>query len=446
MVNGVDVWKRSESRHFEFRSRTLDPEKGVIDLVYALDGIELVETLRFPCLQVNDPARRLPAIERALDLLHWVAGISYWKAGCPASMTFNDRSPDAWQAHWLTRLYRRGLAEFAFRNGLNGDQWTLFSSSTEPSDTRPERIGLARRSLLPLGGGKDSLVAWSRLVDAGEQPDTMQIGSSSVIERIGRSLEGHHWVIGRKLDPLLGTLNRQGAWNGHVPVTAINSSIGVLAALCLDYDRVVFANERSADEASLIDGSGREVNHQFSKSFEFEVMLDDWISRYIAPDLKVFSILRRERELAVCREFAGLERFHSLFASCNRNFHLDGPRTERWCGECPKCLFVFLGLAPFLTPHHLQSIFGRDLLADPKRIDGFAGLLALDGVKPLECVGEANEARAAIIALADQPRWSDHVVVLALNERLSGISVPKLNSLCRPGGPHRIPPEWSDAA
>jgi len=267
-----------------------------------------------------------------------------------------------------------------------------------------------------------------------------------VIERIGRQLEGRHWMVARKLDPKLGRLNDQGAWNGHVPVTAINAAICVLAALLMDYDRVVFANERSADEASLVDESGRPVNHQFSKSFEFERMLDEWIRRSIEPELKVFSILRRDRELAICKEFSDLVEFHSVFASCNRNFHLQGPRTDRWCGQCPKCLFVFLGLAPFMEPARLTAIFGRDLLADPERVDGFAQLLALDGAKPLECVGEADEARAAIMALAGSGPWSEHVVVDMLARRLSQTPVPTIRQLCRPAGDHLIPAEWLHAA
>ncbi len=446
-------WDRSSSRRFVFVSRTLSADHASVELVYELDGIRLVEKLEFPAVQVSISARRIPAIERALDLLHWVAGVSYWKAGCPLDVGFGSRSPDGWQAAWLNRLYREGLAEFAYCNGLNRDHWSRIFSADSGSDpdaeldrTTPERSGLARRTLLPLGGGKDSLVAWSRLVRTGDQPDTVQIGSSPVIERIGRSLEGDHWMVRRALDPRLQDLNRAGAWNGHVPVTAINAAICVLAALLMDYDRVVFANERSANEASLEDASGNPVNHQFSKSLEFEVMLDEWVGRYIEPDLKVFSILRQDRELAICREFADQTRFHPLFASCNRNFHLDGPRIDRWCGRCPKCLFVFLGLAPFMSPASLSAIFGRDLLEDSDLTEGFAQLLALDGVKPLECVGEAEEARAAVKALAGKTQWMDHDVVQALSSRLAGIHVSDLEEVCRPGGRHLIPPECLHAA
>jgi hypothetical protein len=155
--------------------------------------------------------------------------------------------------------------------------------------------------------------------------------------------------------------------------------------------------------------------------------------------MTVFSLLRRDRELAVCREFAHLRQFHQVFSSCNRNFHLDGPRTGRWCCDCPKCRFVYLGLAPFLPPARLQEIFTADLLDDERQLEGFRQLLALDGQKPFECVGEAAEARSAILALSRRADWSGHVVVRSLAPLLNGLNVPELEDLCQPAGPHLIP-------
>lgn len=435
----VAAWRPETSRRFVFLDRHFDAAAGEVCLDYALDGIHLRETLILP------PARpgrqRGPAIEAALNLLHWIAGISYWKAGCPEELVFGHHQPSQEQAAWLTQLYRQGLAEFAYRNGLDPDRFPEFpGSDSQPSSA--ETVGLSRRTLVPMGGGKDSLVAWSRLNDRADQCRPVQVGTARLIQRLGETLADDHLVIPRHLDPVLPRLNARGAWNGHVPVTAINAAVLVLAALVLDYDQVAFANERSADEATLHDQQGRAVNHQFSKSFVFEQMLDDWIRRWIAADLRVFSLLRRDGELGVCREFARLEAWHGLFSSCNRNFHLDGPRTSRWCGRCPKCHFVFLGLAPFMTPQALTDIFGRDLLDDGEQLQGFADLLGLDGRKPFECVGEAIEARVALATLTTRPEWRDHAVIQALSPRLQGLDLPTLEQTCRASGPHLIPASW----
>ena len=425
---------------FCFVDRRFDFDRGQLDLIYRLDQLELTERLLLPGAPYLQRPERADAIEAALDLVHWIAGVSYWKAACPDELIFRDRPPDAWQAEGSADCARQGLAEFAFENQLDPGNFPAFPGDPRAAPAAPN-FDLAHRSLVPMGGGKDSLVAWERLRDRGESPDSVQIGSAPLIRKIGGQLPGEHWVIQRAIAPGLAEINRAGALNGHVPVTAINSAILTLLALVLDYDRVAFANERSASQASRIDDRGREINHQYSKSFAFEVLLADWIGRYVHPSLRVFSLLRRDRELAICREFSELDRWHGLFSSCNRNFHLDGPRVERWCGQCPKCVFVYLCLAPFMQPAELARIFGQDLLARPDLVGEFAELLALDGFKPFECVGEAEEARAAVLALAGQSDWKDHVVVRELNERLAGIEVPSLETLCRPGGPHRIPEE-----
>ncbi len=431
-------WRREESACFRFVGRELDPVTGEIRLEYELDGIPLVEVLTLPDAPLTIPEHQAAAIESALDLLHWTAGVSYWKAGCPDKMLFAGHVPDLWQADWLSRLWREGLAEFAWCNRLDVDAWPRFEGREQTAPSTLE-LGLGRRSLVPMGGGKDSLVALERLRAAGEKVTTVQVGSARLIADVAQVAGQTHRIVRRRVDPLLGELNRLGAFNGHVPITAINSAVLVVLALVSDHDRVVFANERSADEQTLTDEQGRAVNHQFSKSFVFERMLWQWIKRHIAADLEVFSILRRDRELAICREFAGLEQYHGVFSSCNRNFHLDGTRTERWCGQCPKCHFVFLALAPFLSPERLRGMFGRDLLADPDQVDGFGQLLALEGVKPFECVGEAVEARAALAALGGQPDWRDHVVVRALLPLLAGVDVPTIDELCHPGGECLIP-------
>ena len=440
----IDGWSPEGSRLFEFVGRELDVSTGRVALHYRLDAIPLTEVFELPRHLSEGRQRHAQSVESALDLLHWVAGASYWKAGCPDDIVFADRQPSPWQANALNQIWQGGLAEFAWHNGLDRRQWPVFHGHGEPA--RPGGVGILRqRSLVPMGGGKDSLVAWSRLARHGCLADSVQIGRSPLIRAVGETLGARHWVIGRQLDPALGALNAAGALNGHVPVTAINAAALALVALLLDYDRVVFANERSAEEATRLDAQGQPINHQFSKSFVFEALFDDWVRRYVHPGLRVFSLLRRDRELAICREFAALPEFHGHFSSCNRNFHLDGPRGGRWCGQCPKCHFVFLALAPFLSRADLVGIFGRNLLDDPSQWDGFRALLALDGSKPFECVGEAAEARAAVRALAANDEWAAAGLVSRLNQALEGQVVPSLASLCKPGGPHRIPEELLDA-
>jgi hypothetical protein len=248
-------------------------------------------------------------------------------------------------------------------------------------------------------------------------------------------------AIGRKLAPELAQMNRAGAMNGHVPVTAINSAILLCASILYGFRYIVFANERSADEATLVTVTGKEVNHQYSKSSDFEERFRRVIAEQVSPEIEYFSVLRPFSELEIVRYFSRMNRFHAVYSSCNRNFHLDGPRMDkRWCGNCPKCRFAALSLAVFMTPDQVTAIQGVDLLDDPGQVDGFRALCGLGRNKPFECVGEAGECRAALAALGSMDSWKGHAVVRALLPDLLSVSVPDFNSLLKPAGRHFIPP------
>ena len=432
----------SEIEGLEFTSREFDQDSGEVSLLWRLFGKGRALTLEERFCFGPGPGRipsHHPSFQAALDLLHWVAGVSYWKIACRGEVCFAADPPDAFQADALALVYQHGLAELAWRNRLEGRYWPEFDAVDKPVPDHVRALGLANRALVPMGGGKDSLVALERVRAVGITAETVQVGSAPLIGRVAERAGTRHHVIRRELAPELAAMNAAGALNGHVPITAINAAALVIAALLWDFDAVVFANERSADAPTLTTPDGRAVNHQFAKSFAFEQLLEQWIQRYIADDLAVFSLLRRDSELGICREFADLTAYHDVFSSCNRNFHLEGPRTTRWCGECPKCQFVFLAMAPFMDVERMRAIFGRDLLDEPGQSDAFAELLALDGPRPFECVGEAREARAALGALAADSRWREHAVVRDLGRRLRGIRLPDLATVMRAGGPALIP-------
>jgi UDP-N-acetylmuramoylalanine--D-glutamate ligase len=291
-----------------------------------------------------------------------------------------------------------------------------------------------------MGGGKDSLVGLRLVQQAGIEAQPVCVGASPLIAETVRVTGLPLLQIGRELAPGLAAMNRAGAWNGHVPVTAINSAILLCAALLYGYRYVVFSNERSADEATLRTADGREINHQYSKSSAFEVALRAEVARRVSPDLEYFSVLRPFSELAVVQRFAAMKPFHGVYSSCNRNFHLDGPRVEgRWCRDCPKCRFAALSLAVFLEPGEVRAILGGDLLDDPGQAEGYRALCELGRDKPFECVGEAGESRAALAALRAREVWRSHAVVRELAPELERIEVPALEPLLQPGGRHFIP-------
>lgn len=285
-------------------------------------------------------------------------------------------------------------------------------------------LDLPKRTLVPIGGGKDSLVAVEAIKSIGGEATAVWVGNSALIAACAERTGLPTLNIQRELAPALFELNRLGAWNGHIPVTAVNSAILVVAAILYGYDSIAFANERSASAATL-EYDGQQVNHQWSKGYAFEQLLGNWLHTHVASDLDYCSLLRPYSELAITRAFAKRTPYFDVFSSCNRNFKLLGPKpVDRWCGQCPKCHFVFLALAPFLPKPRLLSIFGRNLLDDEAQAGGFDALLEYQDHKPFECVGEGAEARAAMYALSQRPEWQEDTLV----ERFRSEILPQLDA------------------
>ena len=438
----MTTFDKSSIRAFRFVRCSFDAETGVARLVYAFDeGPELTETVTIPGAPFALDATRAQAVEQAVRLLHLITGVSYYKAAVPNEIRIEGYAIDAATAVLMEQVYVHGLGEFAYRNGLSLHGRVRFPVATQ-APAPAAAAGLREHALVAIGGGKDSLVSIEALRGAGVDQTVTWIGGSQLIAACAARTGLPTLNIGRALAPELFEYNRQGAWNGHIPVTAINSAIMVLAALLHGVDQVVFSNERSASYGSMIPGTG-EVNHQWSKGWAFESAFGAYVQSHVAADLQYYSLLRPLSELAVARQFARTDHYDAHFSSCNRNFHLLGERpTNRWCGVCPKCHFVFLALAPFMPKPRLVGIFGRNLLDDANQTGGFDALLEYQDHKPFECVGEGQESRAAMAALGDRPEWREDALVARFNREIRPQLDPAelaIAPLLEVGDEHRIP-------
>jgi hypothetical protein len=431
-----------------FRFVRRDHADGVVSLVYAFDdGPELVERIAFPDAPPLPPARAA-AFEAALDLLHLIAGVSYYKAGVPAQIRVESSTLDATTATFLDALYLHGLGEFAYQNKLDLRERIRFPSRHDGHRKSAPRVGLPRRTLVPIGGGKDSLVSVELLKKAGEDATAVWIGNSPLILACATRTQLPLLNIRREVAPLLFEYNRAGALNGHVPVTAVNSAILGVAAILYGFDAIAFSNERSASSATL-EYDGQPVNHQWSKGWEFERSLHALLHSHVAADLDYFSLLRPLSELAVAERFARVTRYDDVFSSCNRNFRILGPKpADRWCGQCPKCHFVFLALASFMPKPRLLQIFGRNLLDDGALAPGFDALIEYREHKPFECVGEGVESRAAFAVLTQRAEWREDALVARFADEIAPQLDPRelaLDALLVAQGEHLIPQRLVDA-
>jgi UDP-N-acetyl-alpha-D-muramoyl-L-alanyl-L-glutamate epimerase len=437
---GLAVFDPASFQSFRFIGCELD-EHGRVTLRYGLDErVEFIEEFELP---VRSPLAReqIESVEGLLALLHWVAGVSYFKTAVPQDVDCESGLPGPASAALLESLYSEGLGEHAFVNRLASVPHPRFPTTSQSTrqtvlaDRPPARV------LVPIGGGKDSAVAVETIRRSGCEMALFSVGDATAIARTAKVAGLPRLVAHRRLDPGLAELNRAGALNGHVPITAIVTCVATLTAALNGFDAVAMANERSASSGNLM-WNGIEINHQFSKSLRAERLLRSAVAE-TAPELVVFSVLRPASELAIARAFAGMSQYHDAFTSCNAVFRLDPAlRASSWCCDCPKCRFVFLVLAPFSEPAHLRQLFGRDLLEEEDQFDGFALLTATGGDKPFECVGEEQESLAAIRMLTADPRWAEHAVVRRLHAEVLSLhpsAVGSVDAALALGNDHCVP-------
>ncbi|MET0417829.1 MAG: hypothetical protein ABW022_17615 [Actinoplanes sp.] len=418
-----------------FPSYAFDPATGVATFDYLLDGpdpIAFTETITFPV----SPAAVPDAFYRVLDLLHVVAGVSYYKVGAPPRVVAPEPVPAA-ARDFFTAVYTQGLAEYAYRNQL---PHVLDLTVEVPGISAPaEPIDNAQgRPLSAVGGGKDSIVTLEILRAAGLDPVPFSVNPNPLIKSVNAASGLDALAAIRKLDPHLFELNKAGALNGHIPVTAINSLIAIATATWHGLGPVVMSNERSASDPNLI-WNGHEVNHQWSKGITAEGLLRDAVITHAGLTEPYFSFLRSLSELHIAQLYARTDAYDDVMTSCNQAFKLHDP-TARWCGNCPKCRFVFLAMAPAMDRARLVHIFGHDLFADPAQLPGFLELLGIDAHKPFECVGEVEESLVALAALTD-----DAPVLVALRAAVppEAWAAASRDEVLTPGGPTYVPASYA---
>jgi UDP-N-acetyl-alpha-D-muramoyl-L-alanyl-L-glutamate epimerase len=431
-----------EYKEFIFESYRYDPALSTLLLRYRFsDGPQFEEKLvfDFASRQLSPPENQV--LDRIFRLIFLMSGVSYYKAFIPKTLTCEAFALDKDTVEFLRKFYEKGLAEFAFRNGLPLKNHVQFRTTAGSSATAIA-LDLPRRTCVPVGGGKDSIVTIECLKRGGESPILFSLGDAEPIGACIAAAQLPCIRVHRRLDRTLLKLNEAGALNGHIPITGILSAITLACAVMSGFDTIAMSNEHSASAPNLkIDGI--EINHQFSKSLEFEELFSAHVRNLISPSINYFSLLRPLSELEIARRFSGHPRYFAIFRSCNTAFRQSpAARGGHWCCDCPKCRFVFLALSPFIGKPELIGIFGRDLLDDETQRDDFAKLCGLQEYKPFECVGETSESASVMAYLGSHPDWREDRVVRQLNADFPSLrqrDPAEDRALFRLRHPHRVP-------
>ncbi len=431
-----------EYKEFIFESYHYDPAVSTLSLRYRFsEGPSFQETLVFDFAARALSATESQVLDRIFRLVFLTSGVSYYKAYIPKTLICESFPIDENTAEFLHKFYEKGLAEFGFRNGISLNNHFRIQSTAAPA-TAPIALNLPRRTCVPVGGGKDSIVTIECLKRSGEPLILFSLGDAEPINACITTAQLPFIRVHRRLDGALLRLNEAGALNGHVPITGILSAIALACAVMAGFDTVAMSNEHSASVPNLkIDGI--EINHQFSKSLDFEQTLSDYLQDRITPSITYFSLLRPLSEIEIARRFSSYPAYFGVFRSCNTAFRQSrAARGRHWCCDCPKCRFVFLALSLFVAKPELIGIFGHNILDDETQRDGFAELCGLQEHKPFECVGETSESAGVMSYLGDHPDWREDRVVHQLHEDFPLLRQRDPNeyrALFEMRNPHRVP-------
>ncbi len=383
---------------FEYRDFTVERTHSMCRVTYdfAIPGLsEFSPVWEFP-ICVDNEIINDELLNRLLFNLGMVETISYYKSACPATVKVKCGMLTHEQRAWWKKLYYNGLGEFMYRNGIAIDEEELLSIecvgkccegiSDCTAVLHDERS--YEGCLVPVGGGKDSVVSLELL--KGEKLVTYSINANATTGNVIGVCDyrSGDYRVSRTIDSRLLELNRQGYLNGHIPFSAVVAFSSVIAAYLCGSRYIVLSNETSANETTVKDSF---VNHQYSKSYEFEQDFCRYFLTITDSDIHYFSFLRPLTELQIAWLFSKCRAYHGVFRSCNA-----GSRSGIWCCSCPKCLFVYIILLPFMGTDELHGIFGEDLL-DKESLDfDFRELAGIEENKPFECVGTRREVLACL--------------------------------------------------
>lgn len=337
---------------------------------------------------------------QTLDTLIFSLGlvelISYWKATCSPTVHIRCGKLSQSQVSWWKKLYKKGLGEFFYLNEIvvDDDFMEIVSEAKELTTDVAIKLRAWDKGtlpvLIPIGGGKDSATTIELLRDHSKGFPYIINPRQATIDTVDVSgIPKEEAIIAKRtLDQNIIRLNKEGFLNGHTPFSAIVAFSSVIAAYINHIPFIALSNESSANESTVLE---TDINHQYSKSYEFELDFRNYEDKYIKSGVEYFSLLRPLTELKIAQIFSKHPAYHDIFRSCNV-----GSKADIWCGNCSKCLFVYIILSPFLPPQEVVDIFGKDLFEEENLRVTFDKLLGILPEKPFECVGSRGEVNAAL--------------------------------------------------
>lgn len=324
-----------------------------------------------------------------------IESFSYWKVVASRKIIVEAGVLNKDQINWWEELLLKGMGQFFYENEINFQQKDFIQivskgeeqEKNSPADHRGNLLGV----MVAIGGGKDSAVTADIVGKNKKNIAAFALNpTEAALNTIEKSGIGKTIVVRRQLDKQLLKLNKKGYLNGHTPFSALLAFISIFTAWLHAYKYVAFSNESSSDESN-VNYLGEEINHQYSKTSEFENKFRDYTKKHLEAGVDYFSFLRPLYEIQISKIFSKLDKYFPVIKSCNK-----GSKTNSWCCECPKCLSTFILLHPFLEEKDLLNIFPVNMYEDVSHKALLLSLVGENEVKPFECVGTREEITIAL--------------------------------------------------
>lgn len=346
----------------------------------------------FHPLYENFFKKNIPSdLENIIFHIGMIELISYWKCTCSPTLVIKTGMLSKKAIKWWKKIYFHGLGEFFYCNGIetNIENFMDIQCKSDKTHTKQNFV-LHDETIIPIGGGKDSVVTLELLKNHSTSPIPMVINIRGAISSCLNiaGFKDNFFEIRRTIHPKLLELNNQGFLNGHTPFSAMLAFYSVLIAVLSQKRNIALSNESSANESTV---QNSDVNHQYSKSIAFENDFRNYVHEYINESINYYSFLRPLSEMQIALLFSRFPDYFPVFRSCN-----SGSKNNSWCCNCPKCLFTYIILSPFITPANLSSIFGMNLFENKELIPLLNELTGETEVKPFECVGTREEVCIAL--------------------------------------------------
>ncbi|MDD2413121.1 MAG: hypothetical protein RBS19_10355 [Bacteroidales bacterium] len=394
---------RKDFQVFYFESFEIQEENNEINIVFhfSIDRkIFFNPEIKFPYNAFFDKSQLLDKEQLNSIVFHMgmIELISYWKSACPPIIHLVPFSLTEEQQAFWRKIYFHGLGEFFHINKIETNINDFFQFRFENENVF-SKIDLPKTSdvMIPVGGGKDSVVTLEiiREMNLKAVPFIINPRAASFQSAMAAGYsENEIIVINRTIDNQLLQLNKEGFLNGHTPFSAMLAFSGILVAFCCKIPNMALSNESSANEASII---GTNINHQYSKSFEFETDFRNYVHENLSKDFNYYSLLRPLSELQIAALFSKTDKYNLVFKSCNV-----GSKDDIWCCNCSKCLFTYIMLSPFIKAETMLSIFGENLFEKASLWNTLLELSGQTEEKPFECVGTIEEVNIALCEIIKQ--------------------------------------------